>query len=104
MRTLYSMVAVVGLGVASATLAPNAKAADWSIGVGIGLPGVVVVSPPPEYVPPPRYYAPAPVYVPGYYGPPRYYRPPVVIDEDGYYRHREWHHHHHHHDNDDDDE
>jgi hypothetical protein len=104
MRTLYSMVAVVGLGVASATLASNAKAADWSVGVGVGVPGVVV-SAAPVYVPPPRYYEPAPVYAPGYYyARPRYYRPPVVIDGDDYYRHREWewrHHHHHHHDDDD---
>ena len=97
MRTLYSMVAVVGLGVASATLASNAKAADWSVGVGVGVPGVVVSTP--VYAPPPRYYEPAPVYVPGYYARPRYYRPPVVI-EHGYYHDREWWHHHHHHDRD----
>jgi len=103
MRTLYSFGAVVGLGLAAAAVAPSAHAADWSVDVGIGLPGVVVVSPPPVYVPPPpRYYVP-PAYVPGYYAPPRYYRPPVYIYEDGYDRHRGWHRHHHHEDDDDDD-
>jgi len=32
MRTLYSFGAVVGLGVAAATLAPSARAGDWSVG------------------------------------------------------------------------
>jgi hypothetical protein len=109
MRTLYSLSALVGLGVAAAALAPSAHAADWSIGIGLGVPGVVVVSPPPAYVvaPPPRYYVP-PSYVPGYYPPPPgYYQPPTAIgywDRDGdYWRHREWRHHHHHHDDDDED-
>ncbi len=111
MRTLYSFGAVIGLGLAAAALAPAAQAADWSVGVSIGVPGVVVVSPPPAYVPPPpAYYVPPSYtpgyYTPGYYPPPRYYRPPVVVgywDRDGdYWRHREWwHHHHHHHDDDD---
>ena len=106
MRTLNSFGIVVGLGLAAAALAPSAHAADWSVAVGIGLPGVVVVSPPPAYVrPPPGYYVP-PGYVPGYYPPPGYYQPPTVIgyrDRDGdYYRHREWHHHYHHHHDDDD--
>jgi hypothetical protein len=98
--------AVIGLGLAAAVLAPGAHAADWSVGVGIGLPGVVVVSPPPAYGPPPTGYYVPPAYVPGYYPPPGYYQPPRVIgywDHDGdYYRHREWHRHHHHHDDDDD--
>jgi hypothetical protein len=106
MRTLYSFSAVVGLGLAAAVLAPSVQAHDWSVAVGIGLPGVVVVSPPPAYVsPPPVYYVP-PEYVPGYYAPPRYYRPPTVIgywDRDrDYYRHREWHRHHYRHDADGD--
>src|SRR5262245_16548596 len=102
MRALHSLVAVVGLGVASAALAPSAQAHDWSVSVGIGWPGVVVVSPPPAYVPPPRYYAPRPVYVPGYYEsgyyappPPRYYRAPVVVYGHEYCRERGWRHHHH---------
>jgi hypothetical protein len=104
MRTLYSFGAVVGLGVAAAMLAPSARAADWSVGVGVSVPGVVVVAPPPAYVvAPPPYYVP-PVYAPGYYYPPvRYYQPPVVAgywhrgywDHDGdYWRHREWRYHH----------
>ena len=94
MRALYSLFAVVGLGVASAALAPSAHAGDWSVGIGIAVPGVVV-APEPVYVPPPRYYAPRPVYVPGYYdpdyyaggyyAPPRYYRPPVVVYGHEYY-------------------
>jgi len=109
MRTLYSFGAVVGLGVAAAVVAPGAQAADWTVGVGISVPGVVVVSPPPAYVPPPRYYVPPP-YAPVYYPPVRYYQPPVVAgywhrgywDHDGdYWRHREWRYHHHHHDDDD---
>ncbi|HEY6922625.1 MAG TPA: hypothetical protein VI653_04090 [Steroidobacteraceae bacterium] len=107
MRTLYSFGAVVGLGLAAAALAPSAYAADWSVAVGIGVPGVVVVSPPPAYVaPPPTYYVPPPEAPGYYYPPPRYYRPPTVIgywDRDrDYYRHREWHHHHHHYHDDDD--
>ncbi len=94
MRVVYSFAAVVGLAVASAALAPNAKAADWSVGVEVGLPGALVVSPAPVYVAPPRYYAPRPVYVPGYYAPPRYYRAPVVVYEGEHCRHRGWHHHH----------
>jgi hypothetical protein len=102
MRALYSVVAVVGLGVASAAFAPSAKAGDWSVGVQVGLPGLVVASPPPDYyVPPPRYYAPRPVYEPGYYAPPRYYRPPVVVYEGRYCHDRGWHHYRHH-DRDDD--
>ncbi len=107
MRTLYSLGAVVGLGLAAAALAPSAHAADWSVAVGIGLPGVVVVSPPPAYVsPPPAYYVPR-AYVPGYYPPPRYYQPPTVIGywhrgDGDYYRHREWHRHYRHDDDDDD--
>src|SRR5690349_20644607 len=101
MRALYSLVAVVGLSVASAALAPSAQAHDWSVSVGIGLPGVVIASPPLAYVPPPRYYAPRPVYVPGYsesgyyVPPPRYYRAPVVVYGREYCRERGWHHHHH---------
>lgn len=103
MGTLTTLTAVIGLGAVATSLAPTARANDWSIGVGIGLPGVVVVSPAPVYIPPPpRYYVP-PYYPPGYY-PPGYYRPPVIgYDgyEDDYGRHR---HRHHRHKDDDDDE
>jgi hypothetical protein len=102
MRTVYSFAAVVGLSVGAAGLATNAQAADWSVGVAIGLPGVVVVSPPPAYVvaPPPTYYAP-PAYREVYYPPVRYYHPPGYWERDEYWRHREWEHRHHHHDDDD---
>ena len=99
MRTLYSLAAVVGL--ASAAIAPSAKAADWSVGVQVGLPRPVVAVPPAYYVPP-RYYVPRPVYAPvydppGYYGPPvRYYRPPVAVYEHEYWGHYGWRHHHDH--------
>jgi hypothetical protein len=102
MRVLSTLV-VTGLGAVATSLAPTARANDWSVGIGIGLPGVVVVSPTPGYYapPPPRYYVPA-YYPPGYYYPPRYYRPPV--DDDGYegdyHRHHEEHHHHHEEDDD----
>jgi hypothetical protein len=110
MGTLSTLTAVIGLGVAATSLAPAAHATDWSIGFGIGLPGVVVVSPEPVYVaPPPRYYGPG-YYPPGYYSPgyypPHYYRPPVIVggvDEDDYERHHHRHHHRHHEDDDDDD-
>ena len=105
MKTLPALAATIGLGLAA--LAPTAQAADWSIGIGIGLPGVVVVPaapayPPPQYVPayPPGYAPPPPYYVaypPGYYRPaypPGYSGPPP------YYGRHGWHHHHH----DDDDE
>jgi hypothetical protein len=104
MRTAYSFAAVVGLGVGAAGLATNAQAADWSIGVGIGLPGVVVAAPPPAYVvaPPPAYYV-RPGYREVYYPPVRYYHPPGYWERrDEYWRHREWEHHHHHHYDDDD--
>jgi hypothetical protein len=102
MSTLTTLTAVIGLGAAATSLAPTARANDWSIGVGIGLPGAVVISPAPVYIrPPPRYYVP-PAYSPGYYSPPGYYppgyyRPPVVgSDEyvDGYGRHRHGHNRH----------
>jgi hypothetical protein len=107
MGTLSTLTAVIGLGAVASSFTPAAHASDWSIGVGIGLPGVVVISPTPVYVPPPpRYYGPG-YYPPGYYPPeyypPEYYRPPVVDDgdEDDYERHR---HRHHRHEDDDDDE
>jgi hypothetical protein len=106
MRALPTLTAVIGLGAAAASFTSAARAADWSIGFGIGLPGVVVVAPAPEYVPPPpRYYEPPyhppAYYVPGYYA-PGYYRPPVV----GYYRYPDYDRHHdrHHRDEDDDDD
>ncbi len=106
MRAMYSLAAVTGVGLAVAAFAPDAKAGDWSVGIQIGIPGVVVASPPTEYyVPPPRYYVPRPEYVPGYYEPPpvRYYRAPVLVyggEHGEHWRHHGWHHRHH----DDDDE
>jgi hypothetical protein len=104
MRALSTLTAVIGFGVVATSLASTARADDWSIGVGIGLPGVVVIAPAPIYVPPPpRYYGPT-YYPPGYYR-PGYYRPPVVDYGggyvDGYDRHRDRHHRHE--DDDDDD-
>jgi hypothetical protein len=91
MRAFATLMVVTGFGAVVTILAPCARADDWSIGIGIGVPGWVVapppvyVEPPPVYVaPPPRYYVP-PGYLPGYYYPPGYYppgyyRPPVVVD------------------------
>jgi hypothetical protein len=107
MRALSALTAVIGLGAVGLLAAP-AHAGDWSIGVGIDLPGAVIVAPgplyvrrpqsyyrppyyspyyspdyyPPEYYPPPRYYRP-----PGYYQPGRYYRSPEG-GEGGHWRHR----------------
>jgi hypothetical protein len=72
MKLIPTLGTALGLGLAVA--APAANAADWSIGIGIGVPGAIVVAPDPVYVaPPPRYYVPRvpPGYVvsPGYYGP-----------------------------------
>lgn len=114
MRAVYSLGAIVGLGMAAATIAPPANAHDWSIGVSIGVPGVVIAAPP-GYAPgpppgyyqaPPGYYQPrpgyyvAPTYGPGYYysAPEGYYYPPLHYnyrphpDWDRGYRYREWHH------------
>lgn len=104
MRALSTLASVIGLGAIAASLASTAHAGDWSIDVDVGVPGFVVVAPPPVYIaPPPRYYRPG--YYPPEYYPPRYYRPPVADydrDEDGYRHHRGWHHRHH--EDDDDDE
>ena len=79
MSTATSLAAVVALGVAAASFTPATHAGDWSIGIGVSVPGVVVTAPPPVYVsPPPPNYVP-PAVVPGYYYPPAYYPPP------GYY-------------------
>ena len=100
-KTVFSKLAVVGLGFALAASAGVAQARDnvnWSIGIGV--PGVVVGASNgyPAYgysAPAPVYYAPAPVY----YAPPRpvYYAPPVVYSpppayyyrDRGYYRGRD---------------
>jgi hypothetical protein len=102
MRALSTLTAVIGLGAAATAFGSTAHANDWSIGIGIGLPGVVVVAPPPVYLsPPPRYYESP--YPPQYYA-PGYYRPPLI----GYYRYPDYdrhrHRHHHEHDDDEDDE
>ena len=89
MSTLASLTAAIALGAAAASFAPVTYAGDWSIGIGVSVPGVVGTSPPPVYgSPPPRYYAP-PAAVPGYYYPPGYYPPPgyygpAVVCYDGY--------------------
>jgi hypothetical protein len=84
MRTVTSLTAAIALGAAAACLAPATHAGDWSIGVGVTVPGVVVTVPPPVYAsPPPRYYAP-PAAVPGYYYPPPGYHGPAVVCDDGY--------------------
>ena len=96
-KTVFSKLAVVGIGFALAASAGVAQARDnvnWS--VGIGVPGVVVgasngyYAPAPVYVapPPPVYYAPPPR--PVYYNaPPVYYTPPPAVVYGGYgYGHR----------------
>lgn len=103
-----------GLGLAGALVAPAAQAGNWWVQIGVPVPGVTVVGPPPVYVaPPPAYYPPPVVYVPprAYappvaYAPPPYYGPPWVV---GHWDHgrghwRRWHEHRHwDHDQDDDD-
>jgi len=111
MSTLTSLTAAIALGAAGASFAQATHAGDWSIGIGVSVPGVIVAEPPPVYVsPPPRYYAP-PAAVPGYYYPPGYYPPPpayygpAVVGHDGYvdvYGRYHWRHRHHHGDNDND--
>jgi hypothetical protein len=75
-------------------LASGAAMAHVSVGVAIGVPGVVVGGP--AYYPPPAYYAPPPVVVapaPVYYGPPPmvvrpapvYYGGPAYYYGRGYY-------------------
>ena len=89
MSTVTSLTAAIAIGAAAACFAPTTHAGDWSIGVGVTVPGVVVTAPPPVYVspPPPNYAPPAPApgyyYPPGYYAPPGYYGPAVVC-HDGY--------------------
>jgi hypothetical protein len=79
LSTRTALPAVIGLGAVAIMLAPSARADDWSIGVGLGLPGVVIVQPAPVYGPPPRYYVPPPYYyTPPYYYAPGYYRPPLI--------------------------
>ena len=41
MRALIAITGTVGLGLALSTVAGPAKAGDWSVGIGIGLPGVI---------------------------------------------------------------
>ena len=103
-KTVFSKLAVVGIGFALAASAGVAQARDnvnWS--VGIGVPGVVVGASNGYSAPAPVYYAPPPTYYapprPVYYAPPRpvYYAPPVVYSpppayyyrDRGYYRDRD---------------
>jgi hypothetical protein len=104
MKLISALGAATVFGLVAA--APTAQATDWSIGIGIVVPGLTVVAPAPVYVrPPPRYYVPRnpPVYVvsPGYYGPyvPVYIPPPDWDHDRGWHRGR----HGRHHDDDDDD-
>ena len=100
-KTVFSKLAVVGIGFALAASAGVAQARDnvnWS--VGIGVPGVVVgasngypaygysAPAPVYYAPPPTYYAPP---RPVYYAPPRpvYYAPPVVYSPPPAYYYRD---------------
>ena len=89
MSKVTSLTAATAIGAAAVFFAPATHAGDWSIGIGVTVPGVVVTAPPPVYVsPPPRYYGP-PAAVPGYYYSPGYYPPPgyygpTVVCYDGY--------------------
>jgi len=97
-RALIAITGTVGLGLAMSTVAGPAQAGDWSVGIGIGLPGVIVVPSQPVYeLPPPAGYVPPPppayVVVPPYYAPP--YPPPVVVPpyyDGGHYWHARRHH------------
>lgn len=90
MRTATAIIASVALGIALTAHSAAARADGWSVAIGVGLPGVVVVPATPAYGPPPVYYVPA--YPPDYAPPPyygdyrrgyyhgehgRYYGPPV---------------------------
>ena len=99
MRALIAFIATIGLGIAMSAVALPAKAGDWSVGIGISLPGVIVVPSEPGYGPPPPsgYYVPpqppAYVVVPPYYAPP--YPIQVVVPpyyDGGYYWHPRRHH------------
>jgi hypothetical protein len=103
MRALACLSALICLG----ALAPAARAGDWSLQIGIGVPGVVYAAPGPVYASPPVYYSPPPAvyYRPPYYGyyhpryyPPAYYRAPVV----GYYGYADHHRRYHERGHDDD--
>ena len=106
MKALTAFVFAVALGLTMSAIASPAVAGDWTVGIGVSVPGVVVV-PGSGYQPPPAYYVPAPP--PEYVTPPPYYAAPyppqyVVPPTYGwhYYHHwRRWRHHHH--DDDDDD-
>ena len=43
MRALIAITGTVGLGLVMSTVPGPAKAGDWTVGIGIGLPGVIVV-------------------------------------------------------------
>lgn len=90
-RSLSALAASAGVALVLLTAggAAQAHGANWSVGIGIGLPGVVLgggptyYSPPPPayYVPAPRpvYYDPPPPVVYGPPPPPVYYRPPRPV-------------------------
>lgn len=106
MKALTAIASMVGLGLAMSSLASPAEAGDWSIGIGISVPGVVVV-PGSVYQPaPPAYYVPAspPGYVvqPPYYAAP--YPPQYVVVPPSYGWDYGRRHHWRHHDEDDDDD
>ena len=80
MSRVTPLTAAIALGAAAASLAPVTHAGDWSIGVGVTVPGVVVTTPP------------------GYYG-------PAVVCYDGYVdAYGRYHCRHRHYYNDDDDD
>ncbi len=68
--SLSALAASAGVALVLLTAGGTAQAhgVNWSVGIGIGLPGVVVGGGPTYYAPPPAYYVPAPR--PVYYDPP----------------------------------
>jgi hypothetical protein len=95
MRALSCLTALVCLGALGTLAAPAARAGDWSLHVGVGVPEVVYVAPAiyasPTYYRP-RYYGPA--YYPHRYCPPAYYRRPLIGYygyADRYHRYHGWH-------------
>jgi hypothetical protein len=78
-RSLGAALAVAGLVGIGIAAAPTPAEAWWrggwccGVGIGIGLPPIVVA--PPAYYPPPAYYAPPPAY----YAPPAAYYPPSRV-------------------------
>jgi hypothetical protein len=74
-------IAVLTLGLGALAAGPAAQAADWDVGIAIGIPGIVA-GPPVYYAPPPPpvVVVPEPAYVPG---------PPYYYYDKHYYKHAE---------------